>query len=347
MNGRWDWWNQETEEEKILKALIVKAGELGRLPTVQEISDDPRVPRLYEISRVFGSIERAFERVAGLLFGSSLRTYPTELIGKQKLLSAAERAELEASLRTKFLSELVELQKPGELRKRLQSYTPKPVEKVTIIPARQRVRLSEFIKHKQAQQIATAAVAQTVQAVIKTIEEDTKMPREPQFTREDALETLRQARDFYGAVPTQAQIQEFALSHPGHPKRLTIVRLLGSSREWGDLLTSSSEDTPVGANAASEDAPVNTGVDADICKIPVPLAEASQETTPASMDLGSSSEELNISTEAATLPDEIPPSEVASAAITEPQLVAMKLKGELEIDLNLHGQDYRITVQLG
>ena len=79
VGSRWDWWNDEALPHNVeRKALIRKAETLGRLPTAEEVKNDPEMPELDQYLYRYGTFRRALEEILPKLSDAVDKTLPLE-----------------------------------------------------------------------------------------------------------------------------------------------------------------------------------------------------------------------------------------------------------------------------
>ncbi len=388
MADDWNWWTQETKKEQLMKQLIEYAVILERLPTAQEMNENPHVKSAYEYSVEFGSFGVALRIAAGLLYDNAKVRSPRELTSTQEFLSTDQQELLLKQQYLKYQRRLAELRKPGALRKHMRGYQKllplaKETENVVKIPIRRRLRLEEYKRgwvtptikpQKQsesgvpqragrtirksvlsqsesesrskvalntekaelgvqiAQQVVTAIAEKAIEAAMTELDfvkEDQNMAK-PFVTEEQALKALQRAYKRYGAVPTLKQYDDFARAY-SLPLSTTIVKRLGGTSEWPKLLGLVPQDEVAETSAEMTLAAAETDGLA---------AEPAQDT----------GESVIVVPECVDATTEEPAQGVqapVAETVDEVNLVTMKLSGELEIDLQLHGQKYRVQVQMG
>lgn len=126
------WWQGENRGQRAKRLLTQLTVDLGRLPTFEEAaaSDETLV---HDAAVYYGSFRKLLELVAGALYGSSLRTYPTE---KVKMLGGRASEDDVAKLQAKYEERLREMALEPKDPKRLTEPAPLPESKVVSTPKR-------------------------------------------------------------------------------------------------------------------------------------------------------------------------------------------------------------------
>lgn len=194
LSENWNWFQSESGEDRVLRLLIIKAGELDRLPTSAELQSDPRMPSLYECAFYCDSITKALQRVAGLLYGSPQRQSPEDLLSSQQNLSESEQAEAKRRQRAEYQQRLAELSQKGSLqayrhRSYLRQIGVRDDDKVTELPMQRRARVPAFqsLSWRQERQEDRERRERRVQQVRQEQERRVQQDRQKQQSQQERL----------------------------------------------------------------------------------------------------------------------------------------------------------------
>ncbi len=263
------WWQEESKKTKVLQLLMQLAVNLGRLPTFEEAaaSDGDLV---HEATFYYGSYSNLAEMVASQLYGSSMRTYPTEEVRLNGVWNAkSPDAEM---LQANYEVRLVKLGLAPKDAKRLTEPAPrassakvKPTEIEVKLPERPKVVVqSAKIDHwsvKRAPEAPEAIFQGVTKQVLGQIVEQTAMlvaqksasaddsevtekevndmrgGRKPAFDKAACIEILRRVDQELGGAGkvTRSQYMQYAEAHAGEvPSFAMLYRQLGATADWSE-----------------------------------------------------------------------------------------------------------------
>lgn len=112
IGSEFDWWNQDTPEDKCLLVLIKEVIARGSLPDSSERLTGANLCITY-----FGSVANAYRKVAGLLYGHGDLTSPEDLLPSERELPEDEQAKILAARRETYERKVQELKTPGTLNR--------------------------------------------------------------------------------------------------------------------------------------------------------------------------------------------------------------------------------------
>lgn len=270
MSGqRTDWWNEETRRDKILRELAIKAKELGRLPTSQEISDDPKLPRPGQLVIDAGvhNLDELLGEVATMLYKRGrAQTCPVELTAEELAKDSAERAKIEQNYQAHYerqLQRVMERDGVMKLRKEIakQRFEREDATRVVQIPIMSQRELRERIggtscwhrrekssrnesapsnvamrnrtRSSESKYLAAKKVQGEVATKLQKAQEEVNEVAIRCTSKEQALEALVNVYHQFGRV-TQRAVVMYAREHKnsGTPAVVTAQKLLGASETW-------------------------------------------------------------------------------------------------------------------
>lgn len=246
------WWQEENRGQRTLRLVTQLAVDLGRLPTFEEAQAyEEGLPS--DAAFYYSSYSALCRRVAGRLYGSEMRTYPTEQVKLCGLM--ASRVDSAEELQAAYT---VRLEKLGLAPKDPQRLTePAPTQELLVGSRKKPVDGVMAGLRPEAREVMEQILMQAPEIAeqLENTEIDMKEVRimaGKQTSPEICREAVRQA---YAAIGENAFIQksyrEYASKH-GLPAILTIEKKFGiKQRDWRKLLEDS-QDAPEIAESALE-----------------------------------------------------------------------------------------------
>lgn len=283
MSGQsYAWWEQESQSDALLRRVAEKAEVLGRLPTADELRNDPNLPSVTNIAVVYEgrSVENLLRRLAGLLYKRG--TQPVDLTEDELKLPEAERRRVEAEYREFYQKRLAYVKEPGGIRKLRKEqeaeYQRSQLPAGTVInriPIRTREQLradrkeaAEREKEKRHQWNSSGfkgaaerraefrANQETVNNVIGSETERVIKAVSRKIADEVVYTAVKKLKEQLGDFPGQKQLAQYVSEHKGEgvPSWPVIVRVLGSDRStWQAKLDAYGAGVPLaGAEVGTE-----------------------------------------------------------------------------------------------
>lgn len=282
------WWNQETRNDALLRRLICKAEEFGRLPTKEDIKHDASLPSLSEIAMTCDerNVDATLKGIATLLYKRG--TKPVDLTPSEQNLPDAERKRLEHEYWNFYQTRLARLKRPGgikELRQELLANSREPNlpdgDKVVRIPIQSRKSLQRTRRqtsHDTRQEWNSAGfnrVAKRRKAHAARQPEPNSPTPQPDLTPDQLRKVVEQVakekiadhiiyaaaiklKDYYGVFPGPHQILQYRQAHPEDPvpSHGVFERLLGKDRQsWQEQIDEFYAQNPASTPKESPIAP--------------------------------------------------------------------------------------------
>lgn len=275
-----DWWNKESSSDALLRRLVCKAEELGRLPTKEEIERDGSLPSLSEIAMTCEEhdVDASLSGLAGLLYKRG--TKPIDLTPSEQNLPDAERKRLEHEHWNFYQTRLARLKRPGglkKLRQELQADSQhinlSDSSKVIHIPIQSRRSLQRALRrtsHGTQQSWNSAGFNGGVErrkAYAAQQPDPNSSTPQPDLTPDQIRKVVEQVakakiadhiiyaaamklKEHYGVFPGPYQISQYRQEHPEDPipSYGVFERLLGKDRQtWQEQIDKFNAQSPASA----------------------------------------------------------------------------------------------------
>lgn len=246
------WWQEENRGQRTLRLVTQLAVDLGRLPTFEEAQAyEEGLPS--DAAFYYSSYSALCRRVAGRLYGSEMRTYPTEQVKLCGMM--ASRVDSAEELQAAYAARLEKLGLAPKDPQRLTE--PAPTQELPVggrkksvdeVIAGVRPGVREVVEQILMQVPEIAERLENAEIDMKEV----RIMAGKQTSPETCREAVRQA---YAAIGENAFIQksyrEYARKH-GLPAIPTIEKKFGiKQRDWRKLLEDS-QDAPEVAESALE-----------------------------------------------------------------------------------------------
>ncbi len=211
LSGRWDWWNEYTDKDRVVDCLNMLSDELGRWPTCEEVTEVWPEYTLQFIQAKFGSYD----------------TVRAEAHDKIYRKNQGYRVK-ESSVKIVFTEEqervIEEIKKRPQVEKK-PTITPQPTEDVkTEIPMG---RLTTTVPRESVR--------------FESRQPKKRPGRKPTFSDAQLMGFLRQIVVANGGeVPTTARAKELLREQPGAPSLMTMTNRLGPITSWESRLENAS-----------------------------------------------------------------------------------------------------------
>lgn len=261
VGAQFDWWNQDTPEDKLLLILIKEVEELGHLPVVDGKVVSQRSAHGSSFITYFGSLANAYKKVAQILYGHRDLTAPDDLLPSERELSEEEQAKILKERRETYLRKLQELKTPGTLNRwrkeavRRQYETRIPdgyvVKQIPTKSAHEMIELHSKSARKtsglfqpsastegsapepvleRARRAQAQGAGQTQNRTVK----DVKDVGGPRRSKDQVLEMLYMMCQHFGKMPSYSQIKMYAKEHEDQQIASMPVfqRTLGEKDTW-------------------------------------------------------------------------------------------------------------------
>lgn len=220
-SGRWDWWNEYTEKDKVVDCLNMLSEALGRWPAHEEVTEVWPEYTLRFIQDRFGSYDTVRAEAADKVYrrnqGYRVKRSPRKLAftGEQMLIIAEirERSQVAEKRRTHIEPkvQITEEMRPQDMRNSIP--TPQPTN---------------------YGQVQTRSA--------KTEPKQGARPgRKPTFSEEQLMGFLRAIVTANGGeVPTAVRAKQLLRQQKGAPSLMTMTNRLGPMSGWEQRLKNAS-----------------------------------------------------------------------------------------------------------
>ncbi len=246
------WWQEENRGQRTLRLVTQLAVDLGRLPTFEEAQAyEEGLPS--DAAFYYSSYSALCRRVAGRLYGSEMRTYPTEQVKLCGLM--ASRVDSAEELQAAYTARLEKLGLAPKDPQRLTE--PAPTQELLVGSRKKSVGETVTDVQDEVRELVRQVLMQIPEIAeqLENAEIDMKEVR-IMAGKQTSPETCREAvRQAYVAIGENAFIQksyrEYASKH-GLPAIPTIEKKFGiKQRDWRKLLEDS-QDAPEASESAPE-----------------------------------------------------------------------------------------------
>lgn len=308
-----DWWNKESSSDALLRRLVCKAEELGRLPTKEEIERDASLPSLSEIAMTCEEhdVDASLSGIARLLYKHG--TKPVDLTASEQSLPDAERKRLEQEHWNFYQTRLARLKRPGGLKKLRQELQADSQHinlsdnsKVVRIPIQSRRslqrtlrRTSHDVQHGWNSAGFNGGVERRKAYATQQPDPNSSTPQ-PDLTPDQIRKAVEQVakakiadhiiyaaaiklKEYYGVFPGPYQISQYRQEHPEDPIPSFAVfeRLLGKDRQgWQEQIDKFNAQSP----APAPEEPAVTPTLPNSAPPPAPSTPPDPQAAPTSPD---------------------------------------------------------------
>lgn len=154
------------------------------------------------------------------------------------------------------------------------------------------------------------------------------------YTQEQLIKSIIAMADYYGGLPTTAEMADYASIHRGTPSYQTILKQLGPKSTWQDKI-----DEYQAAQAQPEPNPGDStnGVATDFSDLSEPLPAPEEAPSPETFPEGDPLE-----AEPAAMPEV--PDRTVTEAVNEPIPPQITLSGAAKFMVKIDGQEYRFRL---
>ncbi len=312
-----DWWNKESSSDALLRRLVCKAEELGRLPTKEEIERDASLPSLSEIAMTCEEhdVDASLSGLASLLYKRG--TQPIDLTPSEQNLPDAERKRLEHEHWNFYQTRLAHLKRPGGLKKLRQELQADSQHinlsddsKVVCIPIQSRRSLQRTLRrtsHDVQHGWNSAGFNGGVErrkAYATQQPDPNSSTLQPDLTPDQIRKVVEQVakakiadhiiyaaamrlKEHYGAFPGPYQITQYRQAHPEDPIPSFAVfeRLLGKDRQgWQEQIDKFNAQSPAPAPASTPEEPTAPPAPPNPAPPPAPPTPPDPQAAPTSPD---------------------------------------------------------------
>lgn len=224
-SGRWDWWNEYTEEDRIVDCLNTLSDALGRWPKPEEVIEVWPEYTLRFLQNKFGSYDKIKEKACSKIYCKN-QGYPIKQSPK-KITFTGEQMRIIAEIKKRPQTE----QKPTPTPQ-TTSMQPEP-KAVPKVARPEPVQLGWGASSTSRAALSATQLASSRRTPARVEPERARPGRRPTFSDEQLLGCLRRIVAANGGeVPTWAHAKELLRQQPGSPSLVTLTNRIGPITSW-------------------------------------------------------------------------------------------------------------------